>query len=253
MEQCLLASMSWILDLAFFAALVVGMAIGAQRGFVRGIFKLAGWLFALIVAFFFCVSFSNLLEQSFGMTTAIANGLAERFAGKEGYDVGISAGVAGAEIGTVLEELGIGGLAKLIIVKGFANVETVMAGTTAAQMLGASLAKWISIVISFLILALVIRLAVWLVSNLFSGLIDKIKPLRVVDKFLGAILGLAKAALLIFILLLVCNWISLDAVNGFIASSKVVGGIYQSEWFAAATSYALSGQWFDDYLSQFLL
>ena len=35
-------------------------------------------------------------------------------------------------------------------------------------------------------------------------------------------------------------------LHDFLSSTAIVGYIFRSDWFAAATSYAISGQWFDD-------
>lgn len=68
-------SSAWILDVVFFVILLLGLLFGAWRGFIKGVCKLAGTIFALFVAFTFCNPFKNSLENWFGMTTAIANGL----------------------------------------------------------------------------------------------------------------------------------------------------------------------------------
>lgn len=61
-----------ILDVVFIVILVLGLLIGSWRGFIKGVCKLAGTIFALFVAFTFCNPFKNTLENWFGMTTAIA-------------------------------------------------------------------------------------------------------------------------------------------------------------------------------------
>ena len=68
-------SSAWILDVVFFVILLLGLLLGTWRGFIKGVCKLAGTIFALFVAFTFCNPFKNTLENWFGMTTAIANGM----------------------------------------------------------------------------------------------------------------------------------------------------------------------------------
>ena len=67
----------WILDILLFIILLLGLIFGSWRGFVKGICKLAGTIFAIIVSVSFCNPFKNALENWFGMTTAIAAGVGE--------------------------------------------------------------------------------------------------------------------------------------------------------------------------------
>ena len=73
---------AWIIDLVFFFILLVGLLFGAWRGFVKGVCKIAGTIFALFIAFSFCNPFKNCLENWFGLTSAIsASGVGDVFAG----------------------------------------------------------------------------------------------------------------------------------------------------------------------------
>ncbi len=242
--------MGWILDLVFFLILLLGTAYGAYRGFVAGICKLAGTFFALIFAFTFCVAFSNFLELCFGMTTAIANGLNGAIAKNEAYAAAIGTPTVGAEIGEVLSGLEINAIAKWFIKISFRSVELIPAEATPAMMISSVLAKWIAIVIVFVILVVVIKLGALLITKVFNAVKTTLSPIRVVDQALGAVLGLAKAAVLIFILLLLLNWLPVASVHEFIASSSVVGKIFEAEWFQSATSYAISGGWFNDFVKK---
>ena len=85
------------------------------------------------------------------------------------------------------------------------------------------------------------------------GLAETCTPFRVVNRLLGGLLGLLKAAILLFLLLAVCSWIPVQGLHDFLSSTAIVGPIFRSDWFAAATSYAISGQWFNEYISQLLL
>lgn len=253
MTANLLASGGWVLDLVFFLFLVLGTSWGAYRGFVSGICKLAGKWVSLIFAVVFCISFANFLEVCFHMTSAISSGIAASIAKNEAYAVGIAADTAGAEISTALAQTNIGAFPRWLIKIWFAKVELIPAGTSAAQLIASVLAKWISVVIAFVLLIVLVRLGAFLISKFADAIIDKISPLRVLNQALGGLLGLAKACFFIFVLLLICNWIPLAGLQNFIGSSAVVGKIYTSAWFQSATSYAVSGQWFNDYIKDFLV
>ena len=79
----LLASSAWILDVAFILILLLGILFGTWAGFIRGVCKLAGTIFAIFVALTFCNAFKNSLESAFGLTSAIASGVVpDRQAGR---------------------------------------------------------------------------------------------------------------------------------------------------------------------------
>ena len=251
MFNSLLASWTWTIDLLFVLALVAGTAIGAYRGLISGVCKMAGTLFAIIFAVIFCVSFANFLESVFHMTTAIANGLTNSFH-NEALLTPLPTDVSGADIKSTLEELQVPLFWRWIISGAFSSVETIREGTTPAMMLGSTLAKWFSIAIAFVLLVVLIKLAAVLLDKGLSGLVEKCTPFRVVNQLLGALLGLVKAGIAVFLILAVCSWIPVEGLHTFLSSTVIVGPIFRSDWFAAATSYAISGQWFDDYISQFL-
>ena len=73
MNQLLAAVPGWVLDVVFFVILIGGMLIGLRRGLVKGICKIAGTVFSVIVSTLFCIAFQNKLEAWFGLTTALTN------------------------------------------------------------------------------------------------------------------------------------------------------------------------------------
>ena len=252
MQFLLLTSWTWIVDAVFVALLVAGVGIGAFRGFISGICKMAGTLFAIVFAVIFCVSFANFLENVFSMTTAIAKGLTNSFH-KEALLTPIASEVSGADLSSVLSGLGVGLIPRWVITSSFSSVDTIGAGTTPAVLLGSALAKWISIAIAFVLLVVIVKLGAVLLDKCLSGLAETCTPFRVVNRLLGGLLGLLKAAILLFLLLAVCSWIPVQGLHDFLSSTAIVGPIFRSDWFAAATSYAISGQWFNEYISQLLL
>ena len=248
----LLASAGWILDLVFFLTLILGTALGAYKGFIAGVCKLAGKVVSIIFAVMFCVSFANFLELCFHMTTGITNGIAASLAKNEVYAIGLPVDVAGAEIGTALETFGVSAIPRWIIGRSFTSVALIPAGTTAATLLGSVLAKWISIVIAFVLLIIILRLGVLMIGKLCSSIVERFAPLRIANQTLGALLGFVESALLIFFVLLLFNWLPINTLHEFIESSGIVGRIFVSEWFQNATSYAVSGAWFTEYIGKLI-
>ncbi len=168
----LLATYGWILDVAFFAVLFIGLFVGIGVGFVRGVGKIAGTVLSFLVATTFCTPVTGLLEDWFGLVTMFGNAI---------------------------------------------HLKTV--------------AYWLIVAASFVVLALLTWLTVFLVSKLGKKIVRKSKVLDIIDRVLGGILGFCEAALIALFLLAVCKWIRVDVVEEYIASSRVVYALYGGDWF----------------------
>lgn len=68
------SDMSWILDVLFFIILLLGVFLGTKAGFIRSVCKIAGMVFAIIVAFTFANALSAKLEEWFGFTSLMSSG-----------------------------------------------------------------------------------------------------------------------------------------------------------------------------------
>lgn len=246
--ELLAVSGGWVLDLIFFVFLFLGTFLGCRRGFIAGVCKLAGKVASIIFAITFCISFSNFLEVCFHMTTGIASGLTSAISGNDALAVELPA-FSGETLSATLTESGVTGISHWFIVAFFRGVSEMPAGVTPASMIASILAKWISIVISFVLLIILVRLGARLLGKCIKSITDRVMPLRVLDQVLGALLGLVKAFVILFAVLLICNWLPWDAFHSYLESSAVVGGIFRSEWFQSATSYAVSGRWFLDFIN----
>jgi len=253
MVSLLLASANaWILDVVFLLVIIGGTLLGVHVGFIRGICKLAGTVFALIFSLIFCVMFANFLESAFGMTSAITNGIASGFASKDWGAITIPTDISGAELSSTLGELGITGFKHFAINISFKGMELIPAGTTIAVLFASVIAKWLSVVISYLILFVIIKLGVFLLGLLAGVIREKITFFRILDQALGGLLGLIVGVFLVFILLSICYWIPSDSLHEFISSGALVGSIFQSDWFVEAINYAVSGSWFTEYITPML-
>lgn len=100
-----------------------------------------------------------------------------------------------------------------------------------AKALGPQVAEALCIAISFLILLVGIKLLAWLLGKLLSAVLEKSKTLAVVNRILGGLLGLLEAFILVFLILMICNLIHTDGIMNFFGTTKVVGGIFRSDWF----------------------
>ena len=99
-------------------------------------------------------------------------------------------------------------------------------------------ASILSTVISFLALVIVIRLLAWILGHLGTKIVEKSKFIAGLNRFLGGLIGAVLAAAFIFLLLAVMFWIDVGSANAFISESKVVGAIYNWEYFRYAARFS---------------
>lgn len=99
---------------------------------------------------------------------------------------------------------------------------------------GAPFGEWLSVAICFVGLLVLIKLLSWLVGCILKSVIKVSKAMNLIDRIFGALLGIAQALFLLFIILMICQWINVPQVNEFIGSSKLVGAIFTSGWFQQA-------------------
>jgi len=239
---------TWIVDILFFIILIAGIWLGATRGFVNSIAKLAGTLFSLIFAVMFAIALSNTLENWFGMTTALTNWIAGFFQGAE-YTTEFGRVLSGAELSDALQD--VNGFARILICWAFGGAETISASATPALLLGMTLAKWSSILISFVILFVIMKFGVYLLAKGLNALVNKVALFKIVNQTLGGVFGFVKAFLAILVLLMICTWLPIDGLHNYLTSSAIVGSIYHAPWFLSLTEYFFSGQWFSDFAAQF--
>lgn len=71
----LLASSAVTLDIVFFVIAALGLLFGVIRGFVKCVFKWAGLVGSVFLAFTFCNPFQRTLDSWFGLTEALVNSL----------------------------------------------------------------------------------------------------------------------------------------------------------------------------------
>lgn len=94
------------------------------------------------------------------------------------------------------------------------------------------IAGWISIVISFILLFIIVRLGTFLLGLLGGALVDGVKPIAVINTILGGVLGMLEAFLVMYFLLLIFGWLPISGLHAFIENSTVVGAIYRSDLMA---------------------
>lgn len=99
-------------------------------------------------------------------------------------------------------------------------------------------AYWIAVAISFIALLIIVKLCAWLLGKLFTSVVDKVSAFAFINRLLGGVLGLVMAGAAIFLLLTFCQLIHVEAIDNYISSSTIVGGIYNWDWFKEAATFS---------------
>lgn len=99
------------------------------------------------------------------------------------------------------------------------------------------LAEWLTVIIAFALLFVIVKMGTWLIGAVGTALTNKIKAFALLNNILGSLLGMAEALLLIIFALLICNWIPAENVHEFINESMVVGAIYRSDLITMLPGY----------------
>lgn len=94
------------------------------------------------------------------------------------------------------------------------------------------IAEWLSVVIAFVLLFVIVRLGTLLLGLIGGALVDGVKPFAIINGILGGVLGMLEAFLVMYFLLLICGWLPGESMHAFINSSTVVGAIYRSDLMA---------------------
>ncbi len=117
-----------------------------------------------------------------------------------------------------------------------AQLERSFGATSAVNnVVGAPFGEWIMVVLCFILLFALVKVGCWLLGGIGNSVANGFAPFRIINMFLGGILGAFKFFILFFALLAIFSWIPNESLHAFISSSGVVGKIFDSTWFIDAT------------------
>ena len=101
------------------------------------------------------------------------------------------------------------------------------------------LGKWIMIAICFVFLVLFVKLACWGIGAGGTALAERYEPVKIVNMVLGGVFGAFQMFIILFGIFAIFRWIPSESFHNFIASSSVVGKIFNPlpvSWFWKATN-----------------
>lgn len=210
----MLSTIGLIIDIALIAAFVISGLIGLKKGFLKSVLSFFSWGVCLIVAIFLAKYVAGWINGLYDFAGLMSNKISASLTkSNEFFAQPINAFANKEEIISSLPS-GTNSLLKELIKVVFSTASVDMTSTeTIAVFLGAVLGDISMVVISGILVFIVLKIVVAILSRLFDS-IEKTKVLGGLNKILGLVLGLARAALVIIVINIAMVGLSLvPAVN----------------------------------------
>ncbi len=212
-----------VLDFIVVALLIFFALIGLRQGFVNRVVGVVGGIVALILAFSLCKPFSNLLDSLFNLNSKIASLISKAFDGNDALNIKVS---DTEQIKQILVEESIPSFIRNKLL----SSSLVQSDKTIAQMLGATIAKYCSAAIAFIVLLIAVKLICLLLRLVFSRIEDRFVCVFLANKILGICFAFLQCLVIIYLFFFVIN----------ILPSSIVGGLQRVVEASKITRYLTS-------------
>ncbi len=216
-----------VLDFIVVALLIFFALIGLRQGFVNRVVGVIGGIVALILAFSLCKPFSNLLESLFGLNSGLAKLISKAFAGNDALNTKVS------DIDQIKQILTDQNIPSFIRNK-LLDSNLVTSDKTIAQMLGATISKYCSAAIAFIILLLSVKLICSLLRFVFTRIEDRFVCVFLANKILGVCFAFLQCLVIIYLFFFVVNILPSGIVGGLqrvVDASKITRFITNKNLF----------------------
>ncbi len=228
--------MAWLDVIVVIIVLIVAF-FGLARGFLKSLLKLFGTLVTLIVSILLAKPFSTLLENWFGMSSAIGHSLEPSISSAVGTD------------GGSIPNFFLNKFAEILMGQNYwQNYAQGSADPAFITDFSAHIGDIIGVVISVIILYILFRIVIAILERIFDAL-TRNRVVGSVDRVLGLVLGLAKGFLMVGI---VCVFVYLlspaipafgEWVNNLLAGNPITRTIFG--WMSSFTDSVLI-PWFNN-------
>jgi len=228
--------MNWI-DIVIIAVLIIFVIVGCVKGFMFSVISLFGGTVNFIISLFLCTPMSNFLNKVFSLESSISSGFANNLSTMNGFDVVLSEFKSQQELSSHVNET-INNSSLSNFTKGLLN-NTVhittenVAGTevTLNNIISASFATFLTLVISFTIVFVLIYLILWILSAI-SKKARQVSDIRLTDRIFGILFGFIKGALAIVLVFGILSFFNenglLSDLFGYIKESTIGNWLYST-------------------------
>lgn len=214
---------SVILDIVCCVGLAVAIIIGIIKGFVNQIFKLISTIIAILLSYFLCDNFVELLDGLFHIVGSIANLIEPAFSKNEALNT-----VYNPEtFSSVMQTLHL----PSFLIKSVQEFLAPIANMTLAQGIATVIAKYILTFISFFVIFIIAKLLLLIVKGILNGL-TSLPIIGTVNRALGGVLGCLSGLLIVYIVLYVLSMIPSNGLQSILASTTIVKFFYNHNLLA---------------------
>lgn len=228
--------MAW-LDIAIIALVVIMALVGMGRGFLKSLLQLFGTLVTLALSIWLAKPFNGLLQNWFGLNSALAGALNDPIAG-----------VCAAGDGGSIPNFFLNKFAEILMGSGYwqGYAEGSLDPAFIADFAG-KIGDILGVVISVVILYILFRIAVAILGKIFDA-ISKNRAVSGLDRLLGLVLGFLKGCLVVSIVFVASYLLTPvipsfgDFVNNLLAENSISNTIFG--WLAEFTDGTLL-PWFN--------
>lgn len=196
----MLATIGLIVDIVIIGALLILGIIGYKKGFLKSFISLFSWVVCIIIAIFTAKYVANWINGIYDFSSLIGNKIANGINGVDEFFTRSIAEFSSTE--EIINNLpsNLNALLSQLIKIVFSNTSVDMTSSeTIATIVGSSLGHICMIIISAILVFIVLKIVVALLSKLFDD-ISRTKILGGLNKVLGLVFGILKAACVIIIL-----------------------------------------------------
>lgn len=212
-----------IVDVIIVLAIITMILIGWKKGFLLKIVELASGIFGLIASLLLTRPFSNLLDRWFGAD--IESRISNHFLAKNPE---LSENITEPKLKQALEGLSLPDFMTKWISD---SIDYESATESIVEAITPIFKTMILVVIAFVTLFFG-SMIVFFILKLLSKAITRVPIIRQIDKVLGALFGLFKVTMLIFILLLILSFVlAIPSVNEAIGDFITIDMQLDSEKF----------------------
>lgn len=218
---------SIILDVAVCLFVLIFALVGLSKGFFNCILKIFGTLGAILIAWFTAkpvLTFVNGIVNISAMFAGVVSKYFESLAG-----VTVEPGQINTAM-TAIDGSSLPGVLKTIV-KNLVEGNTITEATNLQTLCSTIVGHLIAVVVVGIAMFIIVKVVVALLAKLFDDASSKHNALNGLDKLLGAVFGIAKAALFIIVACIAVKYVCLlpnvnDVVNPVIANSTVTKVVY---------------------------
>ena len=189
-----------IADIVIIVFLIIFLIVGIAKGFMKQILGLIGTIVAIVIAFTFCKNLANLVISHSPIKQMLSQWIA-------GF-LGLPDELVDAE--TAIAQMQANGMPEFFITAVQNYIEQLNQTTVnLSVVVSDTLAQYIIVFVAFILIFIAVKLGTLILKGI-AKLLKKVPVVNLFDRIAGAVIGLIKGLLIVYILLYVIDLLQFD-------------------------------------------